>query len=278
MTGIKAVVPDAVPEMPQWKTTGEHMSIAGTLTLDTSKKCFSVPGVTDTPTSSTTSTATPGTAELSINDVFFVKEGSFEDHRGDYVNVPVPFPVLEGGVAASKKNVARGFHCSPFPKVVGCLTGKMYDVLLDLRTASTTFGKIFTCTLLPKKGYLYVPAGVAHGYVALEDDTLTQYYKGDFFDPAKEINVNMESTEFTIFGTASFPLKAEDLIFSEKDKALPKFEDVYAACLVPKEEQKPKKVWYAPHKFESYGDEEYEMQKCLGLETCNASQPITNAV
>mmetsp|Transcript_27778 Transcript_27778/g.70144 ORF Transcript_27778/g.70144 Transcript_27778/m.70144 type:complete len:619 (-) Transcript_27778:509-2365(-) len=257
---VKAVVPDAVPEMPHWGQDAK-------LSIDREN---------------TTMLPPDGTSQTKIEGVYFVKEAAFDDHRGDYVNVPLPFPCLEGGVAMSRKNVVRGFHCSPFPKLIGCLKGKMFDVLLDLRKDARSFGQVMTTELAPKKGYLYVPAGVAHGYLALEDDTLTQYYKGDFFDPAKEINVNILTSKFpwckfsdgaTAPGdSVPFPVPAADLIISDKDKGLPTFQDLYpteAAELAGAETvlvkvTKQKKVWYAPHKFESYGDDEMmAVARCL---------------
>ena len=71
--------------------------------------------------------------------------------------------VLESGTAYSKKNVLRGMHCSPFPKVIACLKGIMYDVLIDLRKSSPTYKQWASYVLKNDQKYVYVPAGVAHG-------------------------------------------------------------------------------------------------------------------
>lgn len=76
-----------------------------------------------------------------IHGAYVFYSPRYEDNRGDYCNISTHMVVLESGTATSKKNVLRGMHCSPFPKIIACLSGIMYDVLIDLRKGSPTFKK-----------------------------------------------------------------------------------------------------------------------------------------
>jgi CDP-6-deoxy-D-xylo-4-hexulose-3-dehydrase len=137
----------------------------------------------------------------------------------------------------------------------------MYDVLIDLRKGSPTFKKWESYVLKNDQKYVYVPAGVAHGYVSMEDNTLTLYYKGAVYDPAKEINVNALDPSLGITWPAPIGGMTE-YVMSEKDRNLPSLDEVIAGR--PDLNIDHKKVWYAPNKFEAYGEEEIQsVLECL---------------
>lgn len=196
-----------------------------------------------------------------IHGAYVFYSPRYEDERGDYCNISTHMVVLESGTAQSKKNVLRGMHCSPFPKVIACLSGIMYDVLIDLRKGSPTFQKWESYVLKNDQKYVYVPAGVAHGYFSMEDGTLTLYYKGAVYDPAKEINVNPLDPALGITWPAPVD-GAKDYIMSDRDRKLPTLAQVIASR--PELNLEHKKVWYAPNKFEAYGEEEiFAVARCL---------------
>ena len=82
----------------------------------------------------------------------------------------------------SQKGVIRGLHfqsLKPQSKIVSCIKGTIFDVVVDLRKDSQTFGQFVTIELSDKNHLsLYIPRGCAHGFMALENDTIT-YYKCD---------------------------------------------------------------------------------------------------
>ncbi|MDA7581187.1 dTDP-4-dehydrorhamnose 3,5-epimerase, partial [Candidatus Pelagibacter sp.] len=82
-------------------------------------------------------------------------------------------------ISLSKKNVLRGLHIQtyqPQGKLITVFQGKIFDVALDLRRKSKTYGQFFKTILSDKKNQsIYIPAGFAHGFCVLEDKTLMHY-------------------------------------------------------------------------------------------------------
>lgn len=151
--------------------------------------------------------------------------GRHEDSRGFYEEITLDADeeaiVRQSGYAVSQSNVLRGMHCSPYGKIVVCLAGEMWDAIVDLRPGSPTYLCWDAVALSPeRRTRLYVPPGVAHGYLALKDGTLSLYLKLGCFDKAQEIEVNARDPALGIPWPA--PLGgASDYIMSAKDSALP---------------------------------------------------------
>lgn len=235
------------------------------------------------------------TPYANIRGAYSYSAKRFADARGDFVNLELGMPAVEAGTAVSAKYVVRGFHCSPYPKIVGCLNGAMFDVLVDLRPKSPTFLK-HECITLRAVGmdrevtaekrngfmsagdcadagngytegkpdaptYIYVPSGVAHGYLAMEENTLTLYMKGGCFDPDKELNFQIHDKKLGIV----WPVPLEQHVISPKDEKSPTVEELIEATPALKNlVSQHKKLWYAPNKFEAYGDAEImAVTKCL---------------
>ena len=118
-----------------------------------------------------------------FKDLLVFKNKSFKDKRGYFkelikenqIKKKLPFTVM----SYSKKNVIRGLHIQtkkPQGKFISILKGKVYDVALDLRKNSKTFGKVFTCTLSEKNSkYIYIPPGFAHGFCGLDKENYIIY-------------------------------------------------------------------------------------------------------
>ena len=115
--------------------------------------------------------------------LFILKNKSFKDKRGYFkelikekqIKKKLPFTVM----SRSKKNVIRGLHIqtkNSQGKYISVLKGKIYDVALDLRKSSKTFGKVFTCTLSEKNSKsIYIPQGFAHGFCGLGNENYIIY-------------------------------------------------------------------------------------------------------
>lgn len=122
----------------------------------------------------------------------------------------------------SKKGVLRGLHFQRShsqDKLVQVLHGTAYDVAVDLRTGSPTFGEWEGFYLTAEnRQMLYIPKGFAHGFLALEDDTLFSYLCGDRYDPETDGGIRWNDPKLGI----EWPLdQIETIIQSDKDAALP---------------------------------------------------------
>lgn len=119
----------------------------------------------------------------------------FQDIRGSlkkaYVagesgSFPVPFQMFEHFFTYSKKNVFRGMHFQGDPhgvaKIVSIIQGKATDFLLDFREDSGTYGNLQIQEMNSENPVsIYIPIGVAHGYIALENETIMSYKFDGFF-------------------------------------------------------------------------------------------------
>ena len=115
--------------------------------------------------------------------LFIYKKDTFIDNRGFFrelylqknIKQRFPFDVI----SLSNKNVIRGLHIqlkNPQGKLLTVLSGKIFDVALDCRKKSKTYGKFFTIYLSHKDNTsIYIPEGFAHGFCSLENNTLLHY-------------------------------------------------------------------------------------------------------
>jgi dTDP-4-dehydrorhamnose 3,5-epimerase len=98
-------------------------------------------------------------------------------------------------------------------KLVRCIRGALYDVALDLRPNSPTFGKSFGAELTAEnRRMMYVPKGFAHGFLTLAPDTEALYLVDEFYSPEHERGVRWNDPKFNI----SWP--AEPVVLSDKDR------------------------------------------------------------
>lgn len=124
----------------------------------------------------------------------------------------------------SKKGVIRGLHFQlpPFAqaKLATVISGRVLDVVVDLRAASKTFGKVYVCPLdSVRRNMLLVPEGFAHGFAALEDSIF--FYKcSNVFNKPSESGLLWNDPQLNIQWPVAEP------IVSEKDKLLPTFEEL----------------------------------------------------
>lgn len=146
---------------------------------------------------------------------FCVKE--FQEHG-------VAFTVAQANVGYSgKKGTLRGLHYQVAPhqeaKLVRCISGAVFDVIVDLRKESESCGQWFGTELTAESRQLfYLPEGTAHGYLCLEDNTEIMYLVSQFYTPEAERGIRWNDPAFDI----RWPL-TDNLIISEKDQSWPDF-------------------------------------------------------
>ena len=155
-----------------------------------------------------------------IRDVVFFKNKSFKDNRGYFkelikenvIKKKFPFSVM----SFSKKNVIRGLHIqrnNSQGKFVSVLKGKIFDVAIDLRKNSRTFGKVYKCLLSEKNNTsIFIPPGFAHGFQALGNENYIIYSCTKYRDKRSETTIKFDENEFKI----KWPNKK--IVISTKDK------------------------------------------------------------
>jgi len=119
--------------------------------------------------------------------------------------------------STSRKNVVRGIHAAPFAKLISCVHGRVFDVVVDLRPASPTYKRWVGQELTPENGLqVYVPPGCGHGFMALEDDSIVVYAQSGEYDPKIERTVHWQDEQIGI----QWPAAAE-YILSPRDREAP---------------------------------------------------------
>mgnify|MGYP001286815991 CR=1 FL=1 len=121
----------------------------------------------------------------------------------------------------SKKNVVRGLHIQlkkPQIKLISVINGKIFDVVLDCRKDSATFGQYFTIYMTAKDNIsLYIPEGFAHGFCSLDDNTVLYYKNSNYRFKKYEAGILWNDKDLKI----KWPIKKP--IVSKKDKKNMKF-------------------------------------------------------
>lgn len=122
--------------------------------------------------------------------------------------------------SVSRKNVLRGLHYQTAPhaqaKLVRCGHGRIFEVAVDLRPRSATFGKSYTLELSEANGLmLYIPEGFAHGFYALTDNAEVMYKCSKEYAPAHDAGVRWNDPDLAIKWPCRRP------VLSAKDKSLP---------------------------------------------------------
>jgi dTDP-4-dehydrorhamnose 3,5-epimerase len=155
-----------------------------------------------------------------FKDLFLIKNRSFKDNRGYFkelirenvINKNFPFLVM----SFSKKKVIRGLHIQTINsqgKFISVLKGKIFDVAIDLRKNSKTFGRVYRCILSEKNNTsIYVPPGFAHGFQALENENYIVYSCTKYRNKKSETTIKFDDKELNI----KWPIKK--FIISAKDK------------------------------------------------------------
>ena len=134
-----------------------------------------------------------------INGLYEIQPKVFGDSRGyffesysekDFFEAGLKMKFVQDNQSFSTKGILRGMHFQkkhPQGKLVRCLAGKVYDVAVDLRKDSPTFGQYYGVILdSEKQNQFYVPQGFAHGFLVLTESAIFAYKCTDFYHPEDE--------------------------------------------------------------------------------------------
>ena len=155
----------------------------------------------------------------------------FENYRQDvFSKNGITETFVQDNESKSSLGVLRGLHYQIEPraqaKLVRVLSGKIFDVVVDIRPGSRTFGRYFSMILDGvKKQMLYVPPGFAHGFCTLEEGTEFCYKVSDFYSPEHERGILWDDSDLAI----DWPKM--NYIFSAKDQKYPRLRDVFKGAL-----------------------------------------------
>ena len=173
--------------------------------------------------------------QTGIPGLVVIEPRVFEDDRGyffetfheeRYREAGIERPFVQDNESQSTKGVVRGLHYqlgdAAQAKLVRVILGSVYDVAVDLRKGSPTFGKWFGVQLDENnKKQLYVPRGFAHGFSVLSDTAIFAYKCDNLYNPAAERSINPFDKTVGI----DWQLGESEKIVSEKDLAAPEFAD-----------------------------------------------------
>lgn len=161
-------------------------------------------------------------ARLFFPDVFADERGFFKETYSapKYRALGLLDEFVQDNVSCSMRNVIRGLHGDPqMSKLVTVLRGKIWDVVVDVRKDSPTYGKWEGVDLSADNHVqLYLPKGCAHGFIALTDDAVVAYKQSAAYDAQREFAYRWDSPALAI----AWPLAGSPLI-SAKDQAAPPF-------------------------------------------------------
>ncbi|WP_022836532.1 dTDP-4-dehydrorhamnose 3,5-epimerase [Salisaeta longa] len=173
--------------------------------------------------------------ELSLSGVLLIEPDVYRDGRGyfmetwnrqTYAEHGLDVDFVQDNLSFSKHGVLRGLHFqNPYPqgKLVSVLRGEVFDVAVDLRANSDTFGSWEGVTLSANNGrQLYVPEGFAHGFVVTSADALFHYKCTNAYHPEAEGIVRWDDPEIDITWPVSDP------VLSDRDAAAPRLREIDA--------------------------------------------------
>jgi dTDP-4-dehydrorhamnose 3,5-epimerase len=176
---------------------------------------------------------------LGIADVKLITPPRFNDPRGFFSETWNLGRFAEAGIAgqfvqdnhavSNEAGVLRGLHCQIWPnaqgKLVRCVKGAIYDVAVDARQGSPTFGKYVGAEISAANWMqIWVPVGFLHAYCTLTAETEVIYKVTSAYDKAAERGVIWNDPDIGI----EWPVPAEKIILSDKDKVLPRLRDLPA--------------------------------------------------
>ena len=165
--------------------------------------------------------------ETEIKGLFTIEVEPFQDHRGKFYRVYCKNELKSIGYSkelvqinqslTKKKGAIRGMHFQYPPKaetkIVKCLKGSIYDVVIDLRNQSPTYLNWHSEILsADNMKMLYIPEGFAHGFQTLEDNSEVLYFHTEFYSPDYESGIRYDDPKINI----KWPLEITDI--SERDK------------------------------------------------------------
>ena len=173
--------------------------------------------------------------KTSIEGVYVITPKVYGDKRGyffesynkkDFLNAGINIDFVQDNESKSHRGVLRGLHFQkkyPQSKLVRVVKGEVFDVAVDLRKDSKTFGKYESVILSEEnqKQFL-IPKGFAHGFLVLSDEAKFVYKCDDFYHPEDEGGIIYNEPDINI----NWPF-LDNIELSEKDKKHPSFKEIY---------------------------------------------------
>jgi len=171
--------------------------------------------------------------ETKLAGAYIIDIEPIKDERGffartwcqkEFQEIGLNFDLVQCNISYNKrKGTVRGMHyqASPFDeaKLVRCVRGSIYDVIIDLRSNSTSRMQWTAVELTAdNKRMLYIPEGFAHGFQTLQDDTEVFYQMNEFYHPESARGIKWNDLSFNI----QWPILSE-IIVSEKDNSYSEF-------------------------------------------------------
>lgn len=170
-----------------------------------------------------------------IKDLVVIEPKVFEDQRGYFFEaynkntfheLGLDYDFVQDNQSYSTKGVLRGLHFQkqyPQAKLVRVLQGEVFDVAVDLRKDSPTYGKWYGVTLSAENKKMFmIPRGFAHGFLVLSDTAVFSYKCDDFYHPNDEGGIMYNDSDIGV----EWPKIDVEYILSEKDKRHKKFSDI----------------------------------------------------
>lgn len=157
-------------------------------------------------------------------DVFRDARGFFLEtfHARKYREGGIPYDFVQDNQSRSQRGTLRGLHAQlrrPQGKLVRAVKGEIFDVAVDIRKGSPTFGKWAGATLSEENfRQIFVPPGFAHGFCVLSEIAEVEYKCTDFYDKADEIGV--------LWSSAGIDWPVKEPLLSAKDAALPRLDQL----------------------------------------------------
>ena len=175
-----------------------------------------------------------------IEGVKIVEPKVFRDARGyfcetynadRYRAAGIDAAFVQDNESCSSRGVLRGLHWQAGEhaqaKLVRVIRGRVWDVAVDIRRGSPTFGRHVSCVLSAENGrQFYIPRGFAHGFVVLEDNTLFSYKCDNLYCPAAERGLKFDDPALGI----AYPDPGVAFLLSEKDLKHPPLKDIEPWC------------------------------------------------
>lgn len=170
-----------------------------------------------------------------IEGAYLISSFSSEDNRGIFVKnfekdifaqSGIKFSCNEIFYSYSTKNVIRGMHFqtnNPQAKLVGVISGRVYDVIVDLRRNSTTYGQwrgFYLSSI--NRNSLLIPKGCAHGFASLAEESIVSYVCDGAYDRNSDTGIRFDDPDINI----EWPInRLDDCVVSAKDRKLMSFHD-----------------------------------------------------
>lgn len=172
--------------------------------------------------------------ELKIKGVYLISPEPYKDKRGlfrrhfcakEFKKKNIEFKVRQSNISENKfLGTLRGFHYQKYPfqeaKTLSCISGKFYDVVVDLRKKSKTYKKWVSVTISSdNRKMLHVPKGCANSFMTLKNNTIIHYYCSQYYNPKNEKGIRYNDPTFRF----KWPIKPK--IISNKDISHKNFVD-----------------------------------------------------